>query len=159
MPAMPDPADNAPAAAAAADAAAARPGSNVREFSVSELSTALKRTVEDNYGYIRVRGEISQPKRHSSGHVYLRLKDDSAVLDGVCWRGSVGRLSVKPEEGMEVVCTGRLTTYAARSAYQLVIEAMELAGEGALLKLLEERRRKLAAEGLFQRFSILGRNG
>jgi exodeoxyribonuclease VII large subunit len=152
MPAMPDPADNAHVAtadAAAAAAAAARPGSNVREFSVSELSAALKRTVEDSYGYIRVRGEISQPKRHSSGHVYLRLKDDSAVLDGVCWRGTAARLAVRPEEGMEVVCTGRLTTYAARSSYQLVIESMELAGEGALLKLLEERRKRLAAEGLF----------
>ncbi len=129
--------------------AAPRPGSNLPEQSVSDLARALKRTVEDAYGYVRVRGEISQPKRHTSGHLYLRLKDESAVLEAVCWKGTVARLSVRPEEGMEVVCTGRLTTYPGRSQYQLVIETMELAGEGALLKMLEERRRRLQAEGLF----------
>ncbi|WP_236024760.1 exodeoxyribonuclease VII large subunit [Arenibaculum pallidiluteum] len=126
-----------------------RPGSNLPELSVSELSRALKRTVEDAFGYVRVRGEISQPKFHGSGHCYLRLKDESAVLEAVCWKGTVLRLSVRPEEGLEVICTGKLTTYPGRSQYQLVIDSMELAGEGALLKLLEERKRRLAAEGLF----------
>lgn len=129
--------------------AAPRTGSNLPEVSVSELARDLKRTVEERFTYVRVRGEISQPKRHTSGHLYLRLKDESAVLEAVCWKGTVARLSVRPEEGMEVVCTGRLTTYPGRSQYQLVIETMELAGEGALLKLLEERKKRLAAEGLF----------
>ncbi|EWY40358.1 exodeoxyribonuclease VII [Skermanella stibiiresistens SB22] len=132
------------------DPAPGRPGSNLAELTVTELSRALKRTVEDQFGYVRVRGEVSQPKRHGSGHVYLRLKDETAVIESVCWRGSVSRLSVQPEEGMEVICTGKLTTYPGRSQYQLVIETMELAGEGALLKLLEERKRRLAAEGLFE---------
>jgi exodeoxyribonuclease VII large subunit len=96
-----------------------------------------------------VRGEISGFKRAGSGHLYMALKDENAVLDAVCWRGVAGRLGLQPEDGMEVVATGRLTTYPARSRYQIVIESLELAGEGALLKLLEERRRKLAAEGLF----------
>ncbi len=122
---------------------------NLPEFTVSELSQALKRTVEETYPYVRVRGEISGFKRAASGHLYMALKDESAVLDAVCWRGTAGRLGIKPEDGMEVVCTGKLTTYPGRSKYQIVVEAMELAGEGALLKLLEERRKKLAAEGLF----------
>ncbi len=122
---------------------------NLPEYSVSELSRALKRTVEDAYSYVRVRGEVSGFKRAGSGHLYMTLKDESAIIDGVCWRGVAGRLSVQPEDGLEVIATGKLTTYVARSKYQLVIESMELAGEGALLKLLEERRRKLAAEGLF----------
>jgi exodeoxyribonuclease VII large subunit len=125
------------------------PGRNLPEYTVSELSAALKRTVEDSYAHVRVRGEISGFKRHSSGHLYMALKDADAVLDAVCWRGTVARLGLKPEDGMEVIATGRLTTYPGRSKYQIVIEAMELAGEGALLKLLEERRKKLAAEGLF----------
>ena len=124
-------------------------GSNLPEFTVSEISAALKRTVEDAYGHVRVRGEISRPSMPGSGHIYFTLKDEQAVLDAVCWRGTAGRLSVRPEEGMEVIATGRLTTFAGRSKYQIVIEALELAGEGALLKLLEERRRRLAAEGLF----------
>jgi exodeoxyribonuclease VII large subunit len=125
------------------------PGSNLPEFTVAELSRALKRAVEDGFGRVRVRGEISGFKRAASGHLYLSLKDAEAVLDAVCWRGTAGRLALKPEDGMEVICTGRLTTYMERSRYQLVVEQMELAGEGALLKLLEDRRRKLAAEGLF----------
>ena len=125
------------------------PGSNLPEYSVGELSRALKRAVEDGFGRVRVRGEISGFKRAASGHLYLSLKDQEAVLDAVCWRGTAGRLSLKPEDCMEVICTGRLTTYMERSRYQLVIDAMELAGEGALLKLLEDRRKKLAAEGLF----------
>ncbi len=118
-------------------------------ISVGELSQAVKRALEDAFGYVRVRGEISQPRVPGSGHCYLRLKDESAVLDGVIWRGQLARLGLKPEEGMEVIVTGRLTTYAGRSTYQIVIERMELAGEGALLKMIEERRRRLAAEGLF----------
>jgi exodeoxyribonuclease VII large subunit len=128
-------------------AGAARP--NLPEYSVSELSQAVKRNIESDFGHVRVRGEVSGFKRHSSGHCYLSLKDADAVLDAVIWRPLAQRLSLKPEDGMEVVCTGRMTTYASRSRYQLVIEAVELAGIGALLKMLEERRKKLAAEGLF----------
>jgi len=106
---------------------------------VSELSQALKRRIEESFSYVRVRGEISGFKRHSSGHCYLALKDADALLDAVCWRQTAIRLGIKPEDGMEVVCTGRLTTFPGRSKYQLVIDTMELAGIGALLKLLEER--------------------
>jgi exodeoxyribonuclease VII large subunit len=122
---------------------------NAPEFSVSDLSNALKRTVEDAFSFVRVRGEISGFKRASSGHMYLALKDDKAVIDGVCWRGQAAKLGLVPEDGMEVIVTGRLTTFPGRSKYQIVIETMEVAGEGALLKLLEERKKKLAAEGLF----------
>jgi exodeoxyribonuclease VII large subunit len=123
---------------------------NIVEFTVSELSAALKRTVEDAYGYVRVRGEISGYKGpHSSGHVYFALKDESAKIDGVIWKGTFGRMRIKPEEGMEVVVTGRLTTYPNRSSYQIVVETLQPAGLGALMALLEERKRKLAAEGLF----------
>jgi exodeoxyribonuclease VII large subunit len=122
---------------------------NLPEYSVSELSQAVKRHIESDFGHVRVRGEVSGFKRHSSGHCYLSLKDADAVLDAVIWRPLAQRLTLKPEDGMEVVCTGRMTTYASRSKYQLVIEAVELAGIGALLKMLEERRKKLAAEGLF----------
>ncbi len=124
-------------------------GGNLPEMTVSELSTALKRVVEGNFEQVRVRGEISGFKRAGSGHLYMSLKDENAVLDAVCWRGVAARLALHPEDGMEVVASGRLTTYPARSRYQIVVESLELAGEGALLKLLEERRRKLAAEGLF----------
>ncbi|MDA8230846.1 MAG: exodeoxyribonuclease VII large subunit [Magnetospirillum sp.] len=125
------------------------PAGNVPEFTVSELSSALRRTVEEAYALVRVRGEISGFKRHSSGHLYFSLKDSEAVLDAVCWRGQAARLGIAPEDGMEVVASGRLTTYPGRSKYQMVIERLELAGQGALLKLLEDRKRKLAAEGLF----------
>ncbi len=123
--------------------------SNVPEFSVSDLSNSLKRTIEENFGRVRVRGELSRVSIAGSGHMYSSLKDDEAVIDAVCWKGSLNKLSIKPEEGLEVICTGRLTTYPKSSKYQLVIESMELAGEGALLKMLEERKKKLAAEGLF----------
>jgi len=123
--------------------------SNVPEFSVSELSFALKRQLEGAFPRVRVRGEISQPSFPRSGHCYFRLKDENAVLDGVCWKGTVPRLGIRIEEGMEVIATGKITTYAGSSRYQIIIDTMELAGEGALLKLLEDRRRKLAAEGLF----------
>jgi exodeoxyribonuclease VII large subunit len=127
--------------------AAAPPRANLPDYTVSEIAALLKRTIEQNFAYVRVRGEISGFKRHASGHLYFSLKDAEAVLDSVCWRGT--RLALKPEDGMEVVCAGRLTTYAGRSRYQLVVESMELAGVGALLKLLEERKARLAAEGLF----------
>src|SRR5215469_6448889 len=125
------------------------PRANLPEYTVSELSAALKRRIEESFSYVRVRGEVSGFKRHSSGHCYLALKDADAVLDAVCWRQTAIRLGLKPEDGMEVVCTGRLTTFPGRSKYQLIIDTMELAGVGALLKLLEERKQRLAAEGLF----------
>jgi len=137
--------ESQPALPPAAGPAAA----NLQEYTVSELATAVKRTVETRFDRVRVRGEISRPSFPGSGHCYLRLKDQDAVLDGVVWRSVLPRLSVRPEEGLEVVCTGRLTTYPGKSTYQIVIEAMEVAGEGALLKMIEERRKRLAAEGLF----------
>jgi exodeoxyribonuclease VII large subunit len=122
---------------------------NVREYTVSELARALKRVVEDAYPYIRVRGEISGLKRAASGHVYLTLKDEEAALDAVMWRGVAATLRFAPEDGLEVVCTGKLTTYPGRSRYQILIERMEPAGLGALMALVEERKKRLAAEGLF----------
>src|SRR5262245_1909703 len=123
---------------------------NVPEWTVSELAASLKRTVEDEYGHVRVRGEVSGYKGpHSSGHVYFALKDESARIDAVIGKGSFGRMRFKPEEGLEVIATGRLTTYPGRSSYQIVIESLEPAGVGALMALLEERKKKLAAEGLF----------
>jgi exodeoxyribonuclease VII large subunit len=123
---------------------------NIPEWSVSELSAALKRTVEDAYGYVRVRGEISGYRGpHSSGHCYFALKDESARIDAVIWKGVFGRIRFKPEEGLEVIATGKLTTYPGRSSYQIVIDSLEPAGVGALMALLEERKKKLAAEGLF----------
>ena len=126
-----------------------KPGDNAAPFSVSELSGALKRTVEGAFGHVRVRGEISGWKRHASGHCYLSLKDENAVMDAVLWRGSAASLAFRPEDGVEVIASGKLTTYPGRSKYQLVIDRMELAGEGALMALLDKRRRALAAEGLF----------
>lgn len=129
---------------------AAQRSTNAAEFTVSELSQAVKRTVEDGFGRVRVRGEISGFRgRHGSGHAYFQLKDESAVIDAVVWRGSYAKLSTPPEEGMEVIATGRLTTYPRSSKYQVVVEQLEPAGLGALMKLVEERRKKLAAEGLF----------
>ena len=122
---------------------------NLPVLSVSELSFALKRTVEEAFGRVRVRGEITSFKRAASGHLYLALKDADALIDGVVWRGVANSFALRPEDGMEVIATGRLTTYPGRSRYQIVIESLELAGQGALLKLIEERRRKLEAEGLF----------
>jgi exodeoxyribonuclease VII large subunit len=123
---------------------------NVPEWTVSELAAALKRTVEDAYPYVRVRGEISGFRGpHSSGHAYFALKDESARIDAVVWRTAYSRMRVKPEEGLEVIAIGRLTTYPGRSTYQLVIEALEPSGLGALMALIEQRKKKLAAEGLF----------
>lgn len=109
----------------------------------------LKRTVEDRFGHVRLRGELSGVKRAASGHLYCALKDENAVIDGVMWRGSAGRLAFRPEDGIEVIVTGKLTTYPGRSKYQIVIESMEIAGEGALLALLAKLKAKLEAEGLF----------
>ncbi|HEX8640285.1 MAG TPA: exodeoxyribonuclease VII large subunit [Allosphingosinicella sp.] len=125
------------------------PGDNAPALSVSELSSALKRVVEGSFDHVRVRGEISGFKRHGSGHCYFTLKDDSACMDAVIWRGQAAALRFAPEDGIEVIATGRLTTYPARSRYQLVVERLELAGQGALMALLDKRRRQLAAEGLF----------
>jgi exodeoxyribonuclease VII large subunit len=125
------------------------PGDNAAAVSVSELAMRLKRTVEDAFGFVRVRGEISGWKRAASGHCYLCLKDDKAVLDGVLWKATAAGLPFRPEDGIEVVATGKLTTYPGRSRYQIVIERLELAGQGALMALLDKRRRALAEEGLF----------
>lgn len=122
---------------------------NARDWSVSELSTAIKRNLEDAFGYVRVRGELSKVARPPSGHVYVDLKDENAVLASVIWKGNLARLGLVPEQGLEVVATGRLTTFPGQSKYQLIIERLELAGLGALMKLLDERKKKLAAEGLF----------
>ncbi|MGB8401645.1 exodeoxyribonuclease VII large subunit [Bradyrhizobium sp.] len=123
---------------------------NAPEFTVSELSSALKRTVEDAYGHVRVRGEISGFRGpHSSGHCYFALKDESAKIEAVIWKGVHSRMRFKPQEGLEVIATGKLTTYPGSSKYQIVIEAIEPAGIGALMALMEERKKKLAAEGLF----------
>lgn len=125
------------------------PGDNAMALSVGELSGRLKRMVEGEFGHVRLRGEISGYKRATSGHLYLCLKDESAVIDGVMWKGSAGGLAFRPEDGVEVIATGRLTTYPGRSKYQIVIERMELAGAGALMALLEKLKAKLAGEGLF----------
>ncbi|MBH0238233.1 exodeoxyribonuclease VII large subunit [Methylobrevis albus] len=123
---------------------------NAAEFTVSEISFALKRTVEDVFGFVRVRGEISGYRGpHSSGHAYFALKDDKARIEAVVWRPTMQRLRFRPEEGMEVIATGKLTTYPGSSKYQIVIDALEPAGVGALMALLEERKARLAAEGLF----------
>jgi exodeoxyribonuclease VII large subunit len=126
------------------------PVSNVAEYTVSEIAFALKRTVEEQFGHVRVRGEISGYRGpHSSGHAYFTLKDEGARLEAVIWRGTFGKIRFKPEEGMEVIATGKLSTFPGSSKYQIVIESLEPAGVGALMALVEERRRKLAAEGLF----------
>jgi exodeoxyribonuclease VII large subunit len=124
-------------------------GDNSPPLTVTELSGALKRTIETSFGEVRVRGEISGFKRHSSGHFYFTMKDENACIDAVIWRTSAVALAFRPEDGAEVIATGKLTTYPGRSKYQIVIDRMELAGEGALLALLEKRRKALAAEGLF----------
>lgn len=125
---------------------------NAAEFTVSEISQAVKRTVEDEFGHVRVRGEISGFRgQHSSGHCYFTLKDEGASMDAVVWKTSYAKLSFKPEEGLEIIATGRLTTFPRSSKYQIVIDNIEPAGAGALMALLEERRKKLLAEGLFER--------
>jgi len=128
----------------------AAPEGNAQPYSVSELAFALKRTLETTYGFVRLRGELSKITRHASGHVYLTLKDDRAAIDGVVWKGQVRALACQPQQGMEVIVTGRITTYPASSKYQIVVETMEPAGVGALLAQLERLKAKLAAEGLFE---------
>ena len=125
------------------------PGDNALALSVSELSGRLKRMVEGEFGHVRLRGEISGFKRVASGHCYLCLKDEDAVIDAVIWRTSASALAFRPEDGAEVIATGRLTTYPGRSKYQIIVERLELAGAGALMALLERRKAALAAEGLF----------
>ncbi|HSG56132.1 MAG TPA: exodeoxyribonuclease VII large subunit, partial [Paracoccaceae bacterium] len=126
-----------------------RPGDNSEPLTITEISSRLKRVVEDQFGFVRLRGELSGVKRAASGHLYCALKDEKAVIDGVMWRGNAQRLSFNPEDGIEVVASGKLTTYPGRSKYQIVIDTMEIAGEGALLALLEKTRARLQAEGLF----------
>ena len=125
-------------------------GSNVPEMSVADLANSLKRTLEQTFSHIRVRGELSGLKLAASGHLYGDIKDIDANINIVCWRGTMSKLGIRPEEGMDVIITGRVSSYQKSSRYQIVIEKMELAGEGALLKMLEERRKKLTAEGLFE---------
>ena len=125
------------------------PGSNAHEFTVSEISGAIKRTLEDQFGRVRVRGEIGRVSRPSSGHLYFDLKDDRACIAAVTWKGQAARLSTRPEEGIEVIATGRLTTFPGQSKYQLIVDEIEPAGAGALMMMLEKRRKALAAEGLF----------
>ncbi|RMD93413.1 MAG: exodeoxyribonuclease VII large subunit, partial [Alphaproteobacteria bacterium] len=125
------------------------PGENAHEFTVSEISGAIRRVIEDEFGRVRVRGEVGRVFLARSGHLYFDLKDERSVLAAVSWKGQVGRLTVRPEEGMEVVATGRLTTFASQSKYQLNVEDVRPAGVGALMAMLEKRKAKLAAEGLF----------
>jgi exodeoxyribonuclease VII large subunit len=125
------------------------PRLNLPELTVSELSAALKRTIEDSYGYVRVRGELGKVSYHANGHVYFDLKDERACIAGVIWRSAAPRIKLKLEAGLEVVISGRLTTYPGRSQYQIIVETLEPAGLGALMALLEERKRRLTAEGLF----------
>lgn len=122
---------------------------NYPEFSVSELSSSLKAVVEGAFSYVKVRGEISGFKKAPSGHIYMNLKDDKAVLAAICWKGTSSKFTFAPEDGLEVICSGRITTYAGQSKYQLIIDSMEPAGMGALMEMLEKRKKQLAAEGLF----------
>jgi len=127
-----------------------REGANSPEFTVSEISGAIKRVIEGNFGHVRIKGEVGRVSRPRSGHIYLDLKDDRAVISGVIWKGVAARLQTQPEEGMEVVATGRVTTFGGQSKYQIVIEEIKPAGMGALMALLEKRKKQLAAEGLFE---------
>src|SRR5579863_7879076 len=124
-------------------------GANAKAYSVSELAFALKRTIESAYGFVRLRGELSKVTFHGNGHIYLDLKDDRASIAGVVWRTQAASLAIRPETGLEVIVTGRVTTYPGRSQYQIIIETMEPAGMGALLVQLERLKARLAAEGLF----------
>ena len=128
---------------------APREGENSPEFTVTELSGAIKRVIEGEFGHVRIRGEVGRVSRPRSGHIYLDLKDDKAVISGVVWKGVSARLETQPEEGMEVIATGRVTTFGGQSKYQIVIEDIKPAGMGALMALLEKRKAALAAEGLF----------
>jgi len=129
--------------------AEAKDGDNAQPLSVSEISGALKRTVEDRFGHVRIRGELSGYKRAASGHVYFGLKDEKAMIDGVMWKGNAARLAFAAEDGLEVIASGKLTTYPGRSKYQIVANSLELAGEGALMALFERMKIRLTEEGLF----------
>lgn len=145
---VPFPSDDATEARLLAEATA---GDNAPALSVTQLSAAIKRTVEDGFARVRVRGELSGAKRAASGHFYAALKDDNALIDMVMWKGQAARLAFRPEDGIEVIATGKLTTYPGRSKYQLVVESLEVAGEGALMLLFEKLKARLGAEGLFDR--------
>ena len=119
-------------------------------YSVGEFSQVIKKLVETNFSYVRIRGEISRPSFPTSGHVYFTLKDTDGTIAAIIWKYTLPRLSIRPEEGMDVICTGKITTFAGQSKYQIIVDSMEVAGEGALLKMLEDRRKKLLAEGLFK---------
>ncbi len=119
-------------------------------YSVGEFSQVIKKSVETNFSYVRIRGEISRPSFPGSGHVYFTLKDTDGTIAAIIWKYTLPRLSIRPEEGMDVICTGKITTFAGQSKYQIIVDSMEVAGEGALLKMLEDRRKKLLAEGLFK---------
>src|SRR5579875_1634240 len=123
--------------------------SNIPEYSVTEISAAVKRTLEGAFGRVRVRGEITELKRYSSGHIYFSLKDENGKIAGIVWKSAAARLGLVPENGVEVVATGRVTAYGERSSYQLIVEKMEYAGAGALLARIEMLRARLAEEGLF----------
>ena len=128
---------------------------NIQEYSVSEISDSIKGTLENNFGYVKVRGEVSGLSKPASGHIYLNLKDDKAVIKAIIWRSAAARISFVPEDGLEVICSGKLTTgysdrYPGRSDYSIIVDTLTPAGEGALMALLEQRRKKLAAEGLFE---------
>ncbi len=125
------------------------PAGNIHEFTVSELAGSLKRTVEDAFGHVRVRGELGRVVVAKSGHVYFDIKDERSVIASIAWKGTAARFRFRPEEGLEVIIEGRMSTYPGRSQYQLIVETMEPAGAGALMALLEERKKKLAGEGLF----------
>ena len=118
-------------------------------YTVGEFSHVIKKLVETNFSYVRIKGEISRPSFPGSGHIYFTLKDTDGTIAAIIWKYTLPRLSIKPEEGMEVICTGKVTTFAGQSKYQIIVESMELAGEGALLKMLEDRRKKFLQEGLF----------
>ena len=122
---------------------------NQPEYTVSEISGEIRKVVENTFGYVRIRGEISQPKLYSSGHLYLTLKDEGAALSAVCWKGNVAKLKIKPEEGLEVIATGKMSAFPGQSKYQLIIETIEVAGVGALMAMLEKRKQMLMAAGHF----------
>jgi len=122
---------------------------NIPEFSVSDLSVAIKRSIEGEFSHVRVKGEIGRVSKPASGHLYLDIKDEKSVLAGIIWKGTAQNLKVPPEEGLEVIVTGRITTFPGQSRYQIIIEHLAPAGLGSLMLLLEKRKQKLSDEGLF----------
>ena len=122
---------------------------NSKIWNIKELSQAIKNTIENSFEYVRIRGEISKPSFPSSGHIYFSLKDDSSIINATVWKWTTTNIGIKPEEGLEVICTGKLTTYSGRSSYQINVSKIEHAGEGALLKKLEERKKYFFEKGYF----------